>query len=241
MGIFSFKSSRVVAIVAAASACAAIVGQAQAALIQIAANPTVLGLTGWNTIVSNTGDFADPNFLVDSTGAPTSIELITDNSNAFHAGTNDFGTTTPSGDAAIFPSQTTASSFFGNTPVFQGSANPLAIWTFDGFNPGESLEFTFFASRMGVADTRETLYEVIGASTSSATLETANNQTEVATVTVQADASGSVELRMSAGANTNSPNEFYYLGAMRVETVPEPTAMLLVLLGSLGLAGLRRR
>ncbi len=154
---------------------------------------------------------------IDHAGNPTEITLtVTD---AFWPGSNQNGTTSPSGDAAMFDAQATRDNLFGNTAPFGGFTEPTAGFKLAGLNaaPGVSYAFTFFGSRMGVSDIRETAYSVAGANSGVAYLNTSNNQTTVVTVAgIQADASGEILVSLAPGPNNNNASRFYYLGAMKV-------------------------
>ena len=198
--------------------------------------------SGWNVLsplysgVTGLADYGVAS-LLDSTGTPTGISLAADNTNRFNA-YNSLGSTLASPG---FPADVKRESFFGNDVAFNGFTQPTATWVFGGFDPNDDLMFTFFASRMGVADNREGLYEVVGASTQSTTLNASNNDSNFASVTVKADALGNVVLNMSKGPNNDNANGFFYLSAMTVEIVPEPSSAMLVLLAGLGLCVVRRR
>ena len=194
-------------------------------------NPAVVG--------GGTQAISVANFI-DSTGLATNIGLQAVGTNsspaplqsAYFGGYNYAGSSVSSPG---FPADVKRESFFGNDT----NSNPS--WTFSGFDPNDDLTFTFFASRMGVADNREGLYEVVGATTRSTTLDASNNDTKTASVTVKADAGGNVVLNMSKGPGNNNTSGFFYLNAMTIEVIPEPSSALLVLVAGLGLCVVRRR
>jgi hypothetical protein len=197
--------------------------------------------SGWNVLnplYSGTTGLADYGAsLLDSTGNPTGISLAADDTNRFNAYNSDGSTLASSG----FPADVKRESFFGNDVSFNGFIRPEATWQFSGFDPNDDLIFTFFASRMGVLDNREGLYEVVGATTQSTTLNASNNDSNFATVTVKADEFGNVVLNMTKGPNNDNPNGFFYLNAMTIEIVPEPSSAMLILMAGLGLCVMRRR
>lgn len=175
---------------------------------------------------------------VDSSGAATGIGI---SASGFFNGSNQSGTQAPMGAAAEFDVQTTRDNLFGHTGAF--GTNPLTpqgtvlLTGLDG-SGATAYDLSFFGSRMGVTDNRETQYAANGVTV---LLNTSNNETEVAVAGgVVPNAAGEITILVEPGpANDNSAG-FYYLGAMRVsETVPEPTAIGLLSLA--GVALFRRR
>jgi hypothetical protein len=198
--------------------------------------------SGWNVLnpiynaVTGLADYGVAS-LLDSSGNPTGISLAADNTNRFNAYNSNGSTLASPG----FPADVKLESFFGNDVAFNGFIQPTATWVFSGFDPNDDLKFTFFASRMGVTDNREGLYEVVGATTQSTTLDASNNDSNLASVTVKADALGNVVLNMTKGPNNDNSFGFFYLNAMTVEIIPEPSSAMLVLVAGLGLCVVRRR
>lgn len=198
--------------------------------------------SGWNVLkpiysgVTGLADYGVAD-LLDSVGNPTGVALAADDTNRFNA-YNDSGSLVASPG---FPADVKRESFFGNDVSFNGFIRPQATWQFSGFDPNDDLTFTFFASRMGVLDNREGFYQVVGATTQSTTLNASNNDSNTASVTVKADALGNVVLNMTEGPNNNNSNGFFYLNAMTIEVIPEPSSALLVLVAGLGWCGVRRR
>lgn len=226
-----------------------------ASLIQITPdNPSTTGAglvvssTGWNVLMplydgpptnpSGLGlaDYGVSN-LIDSNGGSTGISLAADDTNRFNAYNADGDTTASPG----FPADVKRESLFGNDVSFNGFVRPLVTWVFGGFDPNDDLMFTFYASRMGVSDNREARYEVVGATTASTTLNASNNISNTATVMVKADSLGNVVLNMSKGPNNNNSTGFFYLNAMTIEVIPEPSSTSLFLVAVLGMCSLRRR
>ncbi len=154
---------------------------------------------------------------IDNNGLATGITLtVTD---AFWPGWNQSGITSPTGDAAIFDGLATRDSLFGCTVTFDGYLEPTAGFTLSGLSttPGVTYTFTFFASRLGVTDNRETAYTVAGANTGVAYLDASNNVANVAVVAgIQPDAGGRITVALSPGPNNNNASGFYYIGALKV-------------------------
>lgn len=197
-------------------------------------NPNTTG--NWNSMTDPVaGAIAN---ALDSTGSATGMTVtVTSRFNA----TNGNGTTDPT---APYPAFVTNDLFYGNALAgFNGQpAIANSTVTFSGLTVGQSYSFTFFASRTGVADNRETRYTLTGAgSPALAELNAANNVTGTATVSnVLPNASGVITLNVGMGNDNNNPTGFYYLGSAEISFVPEPGSAVL-LLGGLALAGSRRR
>lgn len=182
--------------------------------------------------------------LIDDTGANTGIGLTAE---GFFKGSNTAGTQAPTGDAAMFHAQATRDNAFGHALAF--GANPLtpqALVTLTGLNPLNTYDFTFMASRVGVGgtppDIRETEYAVSGSNSGTAFLDATNNTSNVTTVLgIMPNAMGEITVLLDPGPNNNNASRFYYLGAMRLECIPEPASGLLLLLGVVGAAAWARR
>lgn len=214
---------------APASAAVLLFDVGAAGTAAVAPNNSIVEAT---TLLTNT---------TDTTGSATGISVAVTGFN----GSNTNGTLAPTGAAgAIFASVFTQDSLFGNTGTFNTVIRPFATLTFSGLDGtgATGYSFDFFASRTGVADNRETQYEVAGLTTVSAYLNAANNVSQLATVGSMIPTSGGViTLTVDPGpANTNGTG-FYYLGAFRLTTapVPEPSAAGLLILTAA--AALRRR
>lgn len=176
---------------------------------------------------------------IDSTGAATGISLAC--TDIFWPGTNFNGPTVPVGDAAQFEGQATRDNFFGSTVAFGGFTEPTGGFTLGGLNPSLTYTFTFFASRTGVSDNREAAYTVVGLASETVYLNAANNVSEVAvTSSLQPDLSGMMTINVGPGPNNTNSSQFYYLGSLRIDVVPEPASALLISLGALA-AGIGRR
>lgn len=178
--------------------------------------------------------------LVDMNGAGTGISLnVTD---AFWPGSNTGGTGAPTGDAAGIPASATADNLFGSMVTFGGFLEPTGGVTFGGLDASGQTQYNFliFASRMGVTDNREGVYSIDGANSGMATLNAANNTSNVALIDgIRANANGEITLSVTAGANNTSANRFWYLGYVQITVVPAPSSAALLGLG--GLVATRRR
>lgn len=194
----------------------------------------------WNNIIVNTPVILSIPNMVDSTGAGTGIGISV---SGFYPGSNQNGTTSPTGAAAIFDAQATRDNAFGHTGEFGGNPNaPFGTVALTGLNPALSYNFTFFGSRTGVTDNRETKYDVAGLNSAVSYLDAANNASNVATAGgIQPTAAGEIFIEVSAGPNNTNGSKFYYLGAMQVTAVPEPACLGLATVAVLGVLGAFRR
>ncbi len=128
-------------------------------------------------------------------------------------GANENGTTA----STLFPESASRDSLFGNTETFSGLANVTPIFKLSGL-PAGNYRFTFYASRTGVSDNRQTRYTVTGSTTGIADLNPVNNIDETAAVAaIQPDEGGSITVALTPGPSNNNANHFTYLGAMRLE------------------------
>jgi hypothetical protein len=170
---------------------------------------------------------------IDSIGAPTGIGML---ASGFQPGSNQNGTTSPGAPANMFAPQATRDNMFGNSVLFNGYICPLGTVALTGLDGSgnTAYSFTFFGSRIGASDNRETEYEVVGANTGFGLLNTANNSANVASVAnIIPDALGDLTINVSKGPNNNNGSGFFYLGAMSIEytVVPEPSTIGLGILG----------
>lgn len=186
----------------------------------------------WNTLGNVIVGTALPN-MTDSSGAATGISLTIN---------DDFNGVNANGDTASavpYPITAKQDSFFGNDlQVWSGQINPTGGFLLSGMNTSAAYSFTFFASRMGVGDNRETKYTVIGASTETVYLNAANNATNtVSTGLIAPDANGQVQVNLTYGPNNTNGYRFFYIGALEIN-VPEPATLSLLCAGVLAI---RRR
>lgn len=166
----------------------------------------------WNNVVPAVGgvDGGMLEDIVSSSGGETSLGLTM--VNRFN-GANTAGSTATD----LFPVDATNDSLFGNTELFGGLENVFPSFTLTGLDPAQAHSFTFFASRMGVGDNRETMFTLTGANTASAALDPANNETEFITLEgLLPTADGEITVALTPGENNDNGNHFTYLGVMKV-------------------------
>jgi len=171
----------------------------------------------WNNITEAIGASGSGQMdnLVTTGNTPTDISLVM--LSRFN-GANLNGTTA----SILFPASATSDDLFGNTELFNNLSNIFPSFKLTNLNPQRTYSFTFYASRIGVADNRETSYVVVGQNSGSAVLNAVNNTDAAALVpAITPDASGEITISLSPTANNNNPYHFTYLGAMRMDAVPE--------------------
>lgn len=166
----------------------------------------------WNNVADlGTTTSGQLNALVTAQNQPTAIGLVM--LSRFN-GANANGTLASS----LFPAEATRDSLFGNTETFSGLANVFPAFKLTGLDRELTYNLTFYASRTGVNDNRETLYTVVGAQTNSTVLNAANNITNTARLLHQAPgAAGELAIHLQPGPRNNNANHFTYLGVLRVD------------------------
>jgi hypothetical protein len=193
---------------------------------------------GWNTVpntvsTDSAGQLLD---VISSDGAFTNVDLLMI---ARFNGENLNGTTASS----IYPSAGTSDSMFGNTEIFNNLTNIFPEFKLSSLDPTKAYNFTFYASRTGVTDTRTTDYTVTGATSGVTTLNVVNNIDNVAKLNgIIPDAFGEIRIALSPNASNNNGNHFTYLGILEATAVavPEPATASGLAFG-LGTLALRRR
>lgn len=172
--------------------------------------PDRITLGTWNNITDpKAGSVAD---LVNREGLKTGISIAI--TGAFNL-PNWVGEIA---DASLdIPESASTDSFFGNTGGFGDGNTPTAELTVSGLDLDTPYDFSFFASRGGVGDNRETKYTVEGQTTEVVKLNAANNISEIATVSdMLPKEDGSVTISLEAGESNDNGDKFYYLGAMKI-------------------------
>jgi hypothetical protein len=165
---------------------------------------------------------------VDNTGTTVGIQMT----RRFN-GVNENGTQV----STVYAANATRDSLYGNTGAFNNLSNIFPEFKLTNLDAGSVYSLSFYASRTGVGDNRETQYDIAGATTTVAFLNAANNVDTVATVAGLApDASNEITISITPGPNnTNAGTQFTYLGVLRIEAqpIPEPATATLALAGLL--------
>ncbi|MEN6333908.1 MAG: SwmB domain-containing protein, partial [Phycisphaerales bacterium] len=119
------------------------------------------------------------------------------------------------------PADATRDSLFGNTEAFSGLSNVFPSFKLTGLDPSLTYDFTFYASRTGVTDNRETGYTVTGFNSGFVALNAAGNVDKSVTLTDMAPtAAGEITISLAPTESNNNGNHFTYLGVLRIEPTP---------------------
>ncbi|MBU3820766.1 T9SS type A sorting domain-containing protein [Flavobacteriaceae bacterium XHP0103] len=172
----------------------------------------------WNNITDPATTGVDIS-LNDTNSNASGIFTLTD---AFDDDINGWGTTSPSSPASDWaPDTATGDNFFGEDEDFTDatlSNEPTGGFTLSGLEDGKYYSFNIFASRIGSnGENRETLYTITGnAAPQTATLDAAENTSNVATILNIQPNSGVITIQVEKGVNNNNFYGFYYIGAMEM-------------------------
>ncbi len=197
--------------------------------------------------INNIDQIQNPLFnLVDRSGAGTGIGVNI--SDVFWPGSNQNGTSAPTGEALALgiPVTATRDNLFGNTVAFGGFTEPTGGFYLTGLDTSGMIvyDFAFFGSRTGVSDNRVTRYAATGANSGFDILNCSNNTGNLAHVIgIQADAFGQIYIDVRPDATNNNASGFYYLGFLQIISRPVPAPGVIAALGAAGLltSGRRRR
>jgi lysophospholipase L1-like esterase len=140
-------------------------------------------------------------------------------------GINEAGTTTP--DATLdLQSNGSSDSFFGSVLAHSGVIEATGGVTLGNLSTTSKYSLSFFASRAGITDNRETQYAVTGATTQTVYLDPANNTSKMVTVADMIPAAdGTIKVDVAPGPNNTNASKYYFLGAIRVVYAPISDAL----------------
>jgi lysophospholipase L1-like esterase len=125
-------------------------------------------------------------------------------------------------ESAIFAPNATRDSLYGNTETWNSLSDITPSFKLTGLNPERVYNITFYASRLGVSDIRETSYTIEGESTTIVALDPSNNIDDVVTAMgIVPDAMNEITISLAPTENNNNGYHFTYLGVMKVEEIPE--------------------
>ncbi|MCM4169230.1 hypothetical protein KCTC52924_00709 [Arenibacter antarcticus] len=157
-------------------------------------------------------------------GSITNLKDIDDNfTNVSIAVTERFSAVNLNGESATttdfnMPADISSDSFYGNS---QGVWRELEIRqgqvTLSGLVQDTTYNLCFFGSRAKVSDNRETKYIVVGKTTETVNLQTANNTAEIVCANnIKPDENGKITITVTAGDTNDNSYGFFYLNAMRL-------------------------
>lgn len=173
----------------------------------------------WNNVTAAIGTSATGMLgaIVTASNAPTDISLgIIQRFN----GPNSTG----SSACTLFPLNAVRDSLYGNTELWSGLSDIHPKFKLTNLDPALRYYFTFYGSRDGASDNRETVYTVEGATSASAALDPANNVSSTALIPgIAPAASGEIAITLAPGSNNNNENHFTYLNVMKVDVAPPQT------------------
>lgn len=181
----------------------------------------------WNNVATSSDTEASPLALVDSNGDAT---LFTISSDGKVTSWNQSGTQSPTGSASAlnFPVSATRDSLFvqGN-----GTEN---LFTLSNLDSGYHYAFTFFASRIGAGENRESEYAIAGGNKSESVFLNPSENTGAVTSATGFTPNGSnkITITLSEGPNNVNSSSYAYIGAMQIEitAIPEPSTVSLFIL-----------
>jgi len=167
----------------------------------------------WNNVTGLTAGTQVNLINVSNEASPFTMRLV----NAWNVNSGGVNTNGATG-TSFYPNQVTQTSYI----IWNTDATTRTI-EFNGFDPTKQYEFTFFASRMNVTDTRTARYTI---GTKFVSLNASNNSTNLAVLPgIKADATGKITLVVSkevAGTfvhlNSIVVKEFEDLGLPAVPT-----------------------
>jgi len=180
---------------------------------------SVVSDPAWNSITPGNKMLTS---LKDASGNATEISMVlSDNFN----GTNTSGASSTT-TVLDMPSDVSKSCLWGYAlGNFENQAlQPTGGFAISHLNKNLAYDFTFFGSRSGSSDNRETAYTLTGKYTYTGYLNAASNSSNTVTVkNVRPNGNGQILLTVSPGEENTNVNRFYYINAMQIEGY-EPVA-----------------
>lgn len=221
IGSIRLKHVRNLALFAGLSLSLALQGQTYLFDFGAAGTQTSGQSSVWNNVatVGWTADGRVDNIVSSQNSTSTMSLVMVDTFN----GANENGTTA----SALYPASATRDSLYGNTESWNSRTDVYPKFKFTGLNPATDYAFTFYASRTGVGDNRETQYTITGAQSEILYLDAANNIDGTVTSTgMKPDASGEITIGLTPGPNNNNANHFTYLGVLAMDAIPPQTPII---------------
>lgn len=204
------------------------------------------------TIFIDFGGTNSENWNTRTSASSTATEELTDFDTGLGTGisyglTDAFVGVNSAGPAPGFGEFNAAST---DDSFYVDNSNPKGEIVFTGLDNSTAYYFTFLAARYNVTDNRSTTYTLTGNSTDSVNVNASIANGDPISASnignlneIYPDAGGTITLTVAktAGVNTNG-NGWAYLNAIKLSTVPEPSAYASILgLLALGLVSVRRK
>jgi lysophospholipase L1-like esterase len=174
-------------------------------------------LNFWNNVTEAVGsvDGGQMTKLVNTQNIETTIGL--EIMSRFN-GANTNGTV----ESAVFAPNATRDSLYGNTETWNSLTDITPSFKLTGLDPQRVYNITFYASRLGVSDIRETSYTIEGEGITVVVFDPANKIDGVVTAMgIVPNAMNEITISLAPTENNNNGYHFTYLGVMKVEEIPE--------------------
>ena len=180
--------------------------------IQLNFSSEARSLPGWNIIGLHHNFLAG---LKDVNGSDPNIFIFSNAEFSAASANGPSATDTP----LDMPADVSRTQMFGysqgNFPGYP--LKPAAILHFKHLNKALAYDFTFFASRSGATDNRETQFTLAGADTLTTLTNAADNPASIVTIPGMCpNEDGTITLTVTAGLDNDNPYRFYYLNALRI-------------------------
>lgn len=182
-------------------------------VVKVNFGASVVSAPAWNSITPGNKMIAS---LKDASGNPTEIAIVL--SDEFN-GTNTSGASSTT-TILEMPSDVSKSCLWGYAlGNFDNQAQqPTGGFAISHLNKNLAYDFTFFGSRTGSSDNRETAYTLTGKYTHAGYLDAASNSMNTVTVkNVRPNDNGQILLTVSPGEENTNVNRFYYINALQIE------------------------
>lgn len=167
-------------------------------------------VTGWNSLTSYSTSGTPLNNMVDNNGNITNISLKVTTGFYGNNATTGMGSTTTD---LNMPDEVSKSNMFKNASG--------GVFSITGLDSSKKYKFTIFGSRGDLTEARNVVYALNDASSSSVTLDVANNATNLAVLDeISPNANGSLNFTLNFGENNTT---FTHINALKIELASSQT------------------
>ena len=190
------------------------------AVIQINFSSETQETLGWNNVGLHHNFLAG---LKDSSGVDPNIFILY-NSEMTNASSKGPSVT----DTMLeMPSDVSKTQLYGYSQgdYYGQHQKPEGVFYFHHLNKALAYDFSFYASRIGLADNCETQFKLVGKDSLMVTLDASGNVDKTVTIPYMfADNDGIITLKVSAGPGNSNPYKLYYINALRISAyIPDST------------------